>query len=181
MLEKINLRLRIYVVLSTLVFITIAGGLVMIWYTYRIEGLLNSIIDKNMARFQITTEMAAALVNQKGFVTYYFLDGNPDWLRQLEKYRRIFRDKSEEALSLTENPEQETAIALIQSEYEKYITAKDAVIDLYKTGKRETGASLHKEVRHSFLPFCAYANNIKRFRTKASGRPTATFVQKPPI
>jgi len=167
MLAKINLRLRIYIVLSALVFITIAGGLVMIWYTYRIEGLLNSIIDKNMARFQTTTEMAAALVNQKGFVTYYFLDGDPDWLRQLEKYRQVFRTKAEEALSLTENPEQAEAIALIESEYEKYITAKDAVIELYKIGKRETGASLHKEVRHSFFTILRLCEQYKTIQDKS--------------
>ena len=33
--------------------------------------------------------METALVNQKGFVSYYFLDGNPDWLIELGEYKAV--------------------------------------------------------------------------------------------
>ena len=52
MWKGITLRGRIYTILTALVFITLMGGLVMIWYTYRMEGLLTSIIDKNLAAYQ---------------------------------------------------------------------------------------------------------------------------------
>ena len=74
-------------ILALLLFITLSGGLVMVWYTYRIEGLFTNILDRNIAGFQVAVELETALVNQKGFVTYFFLDGDPDWLRQLGEYR----------------------------------------------------------------------------------------------
>ena len=89
----ISLRTRIYLLLTSLVLVTIMGGLVMVWYTYRMEGLLTNIISKNMATFYAAEGLEIALVNQKGFVSYYFLDGDPDWLRQLGEYRQVFKER----------------------------------------------------------------------------------------
>ena len=69
MWKQVSLRVRIYLVLITLVMITVLGGLVMVWYTYRMEGLLTDIIDKNVAGFQTAEALETALINQKGFVT----------------------------------------------------------------------------------------------------------------
>lgn len=99
MWNKINLRTRIYVILTALVCITMVGGFVMVWYTYRMQSLLNHMIDKNVAAFQAAEALEIALVNQKGFVSYYFLDGDPDWLRQLGEYRQIFRERLNDARS----------------------------------------------------------------------------------
>ena len=84
------LRTRIFLVISALVGITIMGGLVMIWYTQRIEGVLNTIIDRHIAAYESASALEVALVQQKGYLTYYFQDGNPDWLRQMSQYRELF-------------------------------------------------------------------------------------------
>ena len=146
-----GLRIRIYVLLTALVLITLLGGVIMVWYTYRMEGLLTEIIDENVAAFQAAEALETALVNQKGFVTYYFLDGDPDWLRQLEEYRQIFKKRLKEVHDLAENEGQKKAIDRIESEYNEYITSKDQVIGLYKAGERETGSRLHKKVRNHFF------------------------------
>ena len=151
MWRTISLRIRIYTILALLVFITFAGGLVMVWYTYRIEDLLSYIVDRNTAAFQVAVGLETALVNQKGFVSYYFLDGDPDWLRQLGEYRQIFKERLKEAHHLTETDEQREALKGLESEYERYIDLKDQVIDYYKVGKRDVGALLHKEARDYFF------------------------------
>ncbi len=151
MWTKISLRLRIYLILITLVLITLAGGLVMVWYTYQMQGLLTHIIDKNVAAFQASASLENALVNQKGFVSYYYLDGDPDWLRQLGEYRQIFKERLKDVHSLIETEEQEEAVNFIESDYNNYITIKDQVIEHYKSGEREVGARLHREVRDRFF------------------------------
>ena len=87
------LHSRVFIALGTLVSITIVGAVVMIWYTYKMEDLLATMIDNNLSAFEAAEELEIALINQKGFVTYYFQDGNPDWLRQLGEYREIFRNR----------------------------------------------------------------------------------------
>ena len=89
----ISLRTRIYLILVGLVLITLMGGIVMTSYTYRMETLLNSIISKYLSAFQTAEALEIALVNQKGFVSYYFIDADPDWLRQLGEYRQIFKER----------------------------------------------------------------------------------------
>ena len=151
MWKRINLRIRIYLILAALIFITSSGGLVMVWYTYRSEGLFTYIIDKNMAAFHVAQALETALVNQKGFVSYFFLDGDPDWLRQLGEYRQIFRERLKEAHDLLENETQRDALQRLELEYNKYIELKDQVIAYYKAGERDLGSELHKEARFHFF------------------------------
>ena len=118
----LNLRARIYSILTLLVFITLAGALIMVWYTYRMEGLMKDIVEENLAALQTAEALETALVNQKGFVSYYFLDGDPEWLRRLGEYRQIFKERLTEAGALVRAGRQAEAIKAIGSEYRKYIT-----------------------------------------------------------
>jgi signal transduction histidine kinase len=130
------------------------------------EGILTSIIDKNIAAFQTAEALETALVNQKGFVSYYFMDGNPDWLRQLGKYRQIFKERLNEAYSFVENKQQKEVINQIKFEYEFYITSKDRVIVHYKAGERDAGAKLHQEVRKHFFKILDLCEEYKSIHTK---------------
>ncbi len=161
----LNLRARIYLLLTAMVLVTIMGGLVMVWYTYRMEGLLNDIISKNMETLYSAEGLEIALVNQKGFVSYYFLDSDPDWLRQLGEYRQIFKERLEKTRTLANTKLQKEAVARIEAEYGRYILIKDQVILHYKQGNRETGANLHIEARNRFfniLHMCEAYKNIHK-------------------
>ena len=82
------------------------GALVMVGYTYRMEGLLTQIIDKDMVGLQTAQSLETALVNQKGFASYYLLDGNPNWIMQMEEHRHIFEDKLEKTKHLATTAEE---------------------------------------------------------------------------
>ncbi len=165
MWSHISLRVRIYTILAALVFITFAGGVVMVWYTYRMEGLLTSVIAKNLAAFQAAAALEAALVKQKGFVSYYFLDGDPDWLRQLGEYRQIFRERLKVAYSLAENERQKAALRSIEVEYTEYISTKNRVIAFYKAGRQKIGARLHGEVRDQFFGILSFCEEFKKIHS----------------
>ncbi len=175
MWKRISLRVRIYLMLFCLVFIPFAGGMAMVWYTYRIEVLFSYIVDRNMAAFQVAEELETALINQKGFVSYYFLDGDPDWLKQLGQYRQIFSERIRSADVLIEAESQQEILNNIRSEYSKYIILKDQVIELYKAGDRDRGRELHKVVRDHFfntLKFCEqfkaiYTNRVQLLRDES--------------
>lgn len=159
---RLSLRRRIYAILAALAVITVSGGMVMVWYTYRIEGLISNIILQDLAGFRVATALETALVNQKGFVSYYYLDGDPDWLRRLGEHRQVFRERLREAESLSETPSQKEAIARLRSEYEAYIRIKDQVIDYYKNGQREALAGLHPEARDLFFRIVDRCEDYKR-------------------
>lgn len=166
MKSTLPLRTRLFLVMTALVGITVVGGVVMIWATYRMEDVLDTIIERDVAAYQAAVALQTALVNQKGFVTYYFLDGNPDWLRQLGEYRQIFRMRLNEALSTAENSEQRKILDQIEKEYERYTAAKDQIIAFYKSGFRERGAELHQNARENFSVLLDLCESYKLLHTR---------------
>jgi signal transduction histidine kinase len=165
---KVNLPLRgrIFLVMSALVSITVMGGLLMIWYTHRIESVLTTIIEKNIAAFESAHGLEMALVHQKGYLTYYFQDGNPEWLSQLGEYRQLFSTQLQEAYRLAQNGDQRQALREIEEEYARYIQGKDRVIAYYKAGERAKGADLHQEVRKRFFTLMNLSEKYKEIHAQ---------------
>ncbi|NVM20203.1 MAG: MCP four helix bundle domain-containing protein, partial [Desulfobacterales bacterium] len=174
MWKRISLRVRLFLILAALVLITLAGGSVMMWYTYQMDCLVEGLIEMDLATLQAAEALENALVNQKGFVSYYFLDGNPDWLKKLGKYREKFDMQLKKVRQLAHTATEREAIDQIESEYAEYIRNKDQVISLYMAGQREVGSKLHWGVRSHFFKIrelCeeykdAYARRINLARVK---------------
>ncbi len=159
---RFSLRARIYLVLIVLTAIALSSGAVMVWYTYRIQGVFNDIMDRHMAAYDTTAYLETALVNQRGFVTYYFLDGDPDWLTQMGEYRDAFREHLANAREQASGADQREALDRISDEYRAYVVLKDHVIALYKAGRRNEGAKLHTEVRQRFFEILSLCENYKK-------------------
>jgi signal transduction histidine kinase len=176
-----NLRLRIYIILSTLVLITLLGGVIMVWYTYRMEGLFTFIVRKNLVALQQAETLQTALISQRGFVSYYFLDGDPDWLGQLGEYRRIFKERLSEARELVETEQENYALHLIESEYVQYTLSKDSVIHHYQAGEADKRAQLHRDSRDHFsriIQLCEEYKNLHRDRLEQVSAESQTQAER---
>ncbi|WP_319409672.1 ATP-binding protein [uncultured Desulfosarcina sp.] len=167
MWTRISLKNRIFIHLVAIFLVTLSGAAIMVWYSYSIEGVLTAITDENLVAFQSAESLEITLVNQKGFVSYYFLDGNPDWLIQLEKYRRLFSEQLGQARVLAQSPMQKQAIDHIADEYAHYIREKDQVISYYKAGEVKFGSKLHQEVRSRFFDILQMCEEYKREHTQS--------------
>ncbi|MDA8139603.1 MAG: ATP-binding protein [Desulfobacteraceae bacterium] len=151
MWKKLNLRARIDLLLAALVVVALSGGSVMVWYTYRIQNLFAQIIDQNLACYASAAALETALVNQKGYVTYYYLDGDPTWLEKFEEQRKLFDEELRRAQHLAHKHDQVERMKQISDLYTQYIAQKTQVIEYYQTGRRAEGAELHKTVRGLFF------------------------------
>lgn len=149
--NRISLRGRTIVILVTMLSIVVIGGLVMVWYTYQLESLFSHLINRNIASLQAVEALESDLANQKGFVSYYYIDGNPDWLDQLETYRNRFKEDIKRVRACTFEGSDNEIVDRIIHEYDEYIAAKDEVIALYKDGHREAGAKYHPYVRNLYF------------------------------
>lgn len=138
----------------------------MVWYTYRMEAQLASIIEKDLKAFQKAEALASSLINQKGFVSYYFIDGDQQWLKQLGKYRQVFNERLNEAKEFAEDKVEKETVDRIKSEYALYIKNKDRVIAHYRTGDRKTGAELHKDVRDRYFEILSLCQQYKDTHTE---------------
>ncbi len=162
----LSLKNRVYLLNAVLLSITLIGAVLMVGYTYKIEKIFKDIIGKDMAIFQSAEALGTSLVNQKGFVSYYFLDNNPDWIDQLSKYRVLFNEHLIKVNSLINEPWEKKALAEIEKDYTTYVKARDKVIALYGAGDREKGFILHKEVRQSFFNILELCEAFKTFHKK---------------
>jgi len=159
----LSLKNRVYLVNAILLVITLIGAALMVLYTYKIENIFKNIISKNLAIFQSADSLGTSLVNQKGFVSYYFLDNNPDWIVQLNQYRVLFDSHLETVKSLIDEPWEKQTIAQIERDYGRYVATRDKVIQLYKAGERDQGFVLHQEVRESFFNILELCDQFKLF------------------
>jgi signal transduction histidine kinase len=150
-MKRLSLRNRIILILAALVLTTLGGGLISMWHTYRMGHLFTSVIDSAVMGLQAAEELETALVRQKGLTTYYFLDGNPDWLSQLKQLNESFHTWLKKARNSAHTDNERSILNDIESEYLRYVFARDQVIQLYQAGKREAGAQRHWEVRKQFF------------------------------
>lgn len=178
MWKRLSLRARIFLILTALVLTALGGGLVTVWHTRAMDSLLTSLIDKNVASFQAAGELETALVRQKGFPTYYFLDGNPEWLEELAKYQKDFQEWFQKARKLAYTEAMGEILNQIEAQYQHYVDSRAQVIKLYQEGKRQAGAQLHKAVRRQFVELynlcerykLIHEYTISRARTESQAR-----------
>lgn len=129
--------------------------------------MMLNIVDKELVKYQITEEMETALVNQKGFVTYFYVDMDPSWLEQLGIYRQVFRERLDE-LSLLDNTDvQRQTIEEIQASYSEYVALINQVIAYYKKGKSDQGFQLHLQARKNFFEIMKAGETYKDRQTRA--------------
>jgi len=160
-MKRLSLRSRIILILAALVLTTLGGGLISMWHTYRMGHLFTSVIDTAVMGLQAAEELETALVRQKGLTTYYFLDGNPDWLSQLEELNESFNTWLKKARNSAQTDNERSILNQIESEYLRYIFARDQVIELYQAGKREAGAQRHWDVRKQFFAIQGLCDQYK--------------------
>jgi signal transduction histidine kinase len=150
-MNRMTLRFRILLILTAMLLTTLGGGMVSMWSTQRMENLLSSVIDREVAALETVTGLQSALVMQKGLVTYFFLDGNNAWLEQLAQCHRQFLQALEKARRVTSAETGAGTLDKISSAYQGYIASRDQVIQLYQDGARDAGMALHREVRGQFF------------------------------
>lgn len=134
MLPAWSLRLKIICILSGMAATVLAGAATLFWYTYQFDRLLEAMVDREIVLYKTVHDMEMALANQKGFLTYYFVDGDSKWLQALGKYRQIFSENLERAGALPVTGEQRRDLERIAGKYREYIEVKDLAIENYKLG-----------------------------------------------
>ena len=165
--QKLKLKQRIFLILVLMVVISIGAAAAVTWYTIHIEKMLTTIIEHNMAAFANAEALENALVNQKGFVSYYFLDSDPEWLQQLNQYRQIFDQRLAEAKTLAHGPAQAEALDRIEGRYRSYVELKDKVIAQFNSGQRSASTILNQQVRLHFFDILSLCEAYKNIQTRA--------------
>jgi len=160
---RFTLRRRVLLILAGFVLITFLLGVILVGYTFRMEGLVSSITETDLSALQDAEVLENALTKQKGLVSYFILDGHPDWLRQQELWEQRFLNQ----LARIRNSPGETSRTLdeIESEYREYIAKKGRVVDLFRSGNAAEGSALNRGVQMHFEALMQLSERLKQFHT----------------
>ncbi|MBU2487761.1 MAG: MCP four helix bundle domain-containing protein [Proteobacteria bacterium] len=181
-MKRLSLRVRIFALLTLLVLVNLAGAVVTLWYAGRTQEVYARMVDRNVNALIAAQKIQADLVMQKGFVTYYFLNEDPEWLRQLDQYHRQFEKDLEQARKLAHLDGARQILNDLQSQYLRFAFTRDQVIGLYKAGKKEEGAKKHWSVRdrfHAIYDLCEQYKRLHETRIQTMGaeyKKTAFFL-----
>jgi len=163
MVAALSLRSKITCIFSVIAVIVLAGGGSLFWYTFQTDRSIGMMIDREIFLYKAVQDMELALANQKGFLTYYFLDGDEKWLSALTTYRQMFSESLERATSLNLAKENREAMDNIAEKYRDYIAAKDQVIENYKRGIHpDTISASHEKQRDAFFQLLALCEEFSR-------------------
>ncbi|WP_232367198.1 sensor histidine kinase [Desulfocicer vacuolatum] len=160
---QLSLKNRVYLLNAILLCITLIGAMLMIWYTYKTEKIFREIVDRNVVIFQSAEALSTSLVNQKGFISYYLLDGDPAWIGELKQYMSLFEEHLATVKSLVQEKWEKDAVAQIQAEYDYCVMTKNKVIELYDAGKTQKGARLHKDAKAHFARIFELCDQFNSF------------------
>ncbi|MGP8196623.1 MAG: ATP-binding protein [Syntrophobacteraceae bacterium] len=150
MLNRLSLRIKIMFAICALVAIAMLGGSTTIWMVHRMNSAVSSVISYKVAALNVSQELESSLAMQRGLLSYYYIDGNSEWLAQLDQHRLEFQNWLKKAREFADSDRERELLNDIESRYIRYSNLRERVIELYKAGKREEGYALHKEVRSPF-------------------------------
>ena len=175
----LSLRAKITCIFSVIAGIVLAGGASLFWYSYQADSSIRVMVEKELFLYKAAQDMELALANQKGFLTYYFVDGDEKWLAALTTYRRIFSQAMERAVSLNLAPENRKRLEVIAASYSDYIAAKDLAIVNYGRGIHPDSISTtHAKQRDAFFHLLALCEEFRQVKWQDIQRAEAAGVER---
>ncbi|WP_428567652.1 MAG: ATP-binding protein [Solidesulfovibrio sp. DCME] len=172
-LAHMGLRTRVYLLLGGLLLVNMAGPVIMVWYAAMARDLYTATADKDLAALTAAHELENALLNQKGYATYFYLSQDQTWLVKLDESRRTFQLWLERLREQVEAPEAVALLDGIEAAYKDYAEAKDNVIRLYQQGRVEAAKGQHWAVREDFdglRELCERFKDFFRARMRETGQ-----------
>ncbi|MFZ2938249.1 MAG: ATP-binding protein [Candidatus Omnitrophota bacterium] len=126
--HRITLGLLVMAVL-----LIIVGALAFIT-TKDVQGVSRSIMKENVSSLKAAEELELALLNQKGIVASYFLDGNSTWFRTLEDRKKDFDSWFKKAQEVALTDHEKKILQDVSVLYKTYDRQRNKAIQLYRSG-----------------------------------------------
>ncbi|MBI3990781.1 MAG: MCP four helix bundle domain-containing protein [Candidatus Omnitrophica bacterium] len=119
--------------------------------TRNMQKVFVNTMRDNVSSLKAAEELELALLSQRGFLSNYFLDGNPIWLKKLEGKKANFQDWLNKASIVALTPPEKTIIKEINLLYKRYESERYRAKKLYESGNlRGAKNILQKDMWETF-------------------------------
>src|SRR3990167_5313137 len=129
---KFTFSRRIIAGFAIMAILSVLIGYLAFITTGNLQKISSAIMKENVSSLKAAEELEIALLNQKGLVSNYLLDGNIAWLKTLEEKKKDFDIwfKNAQSVALTES--EKRILRDIFNMYKIYDSQRNRVIKLYQ-------------------------------------------------
>ncbi len=135
---RLSLASKISIAIVGVLALSVLSSSVAIRSAYRFEAIQETLVAVSLESVQAAEELEIALLEQRGNVASYILDGgNPQWLEQLDQYRSEFDVWLDRAHRVARSDEERQILMQLEDVQEAYVQKRDGVIKLFDAGEKE--------------------------------------------
>jgi signal transduction histidine kinase len=133
-----SLATKISLVLVGVLVLAVLSSVVSILSAYRFEAFQKTLVDDNLASIRASEELEIALLEQRGYVSSYILDGgNKIWLRELAEHRDTFGYWLQQARETARAEPEMEMLDRLETLERAYDNKRNEVVVLFDAGKEE--------------------------------------------
>lgn len=131
---KFTFSHRITLGLLVMAALLVIVGVLAFITTKDVQGVSRAIMKENVSSLKAAEELELALLNQKGMVASYFLDGNSSWLKTLEERKKDFDSWFQKAQDVALTGNEKKILHDVSALYKTYDRQRNKAIRLYQSG-----------------------------------------------
>ncbi len=167
MLASLSLRTKLASIFWAMFFMVLIFISGIVWNTHLVTTMLSEVMQKDLILYEKAREMELALANQKGYLTYYFVDGDKKWIDSLTAYQKMFRQDLDKARAQDLDEEQQRRLIQIEQAYQHYQAAKDEAIQQYRLYSNPEIISVsHENQRRLFFSLLEYCKSFSLYQSE---------------
>lgn len=134
---KMTLGVKIYAaLLGTLVLAVFSATIAAVSGVHS-RNTLETIVSDGLLSLRAVAELEISLLEQRGFVSSYMLDGDHAWIEDLERREPVFTKWLHAVRKLPRTPEERQTLAQLDSVFTEYARARSDVVRHYSAGRTE--------------------------------------------
>jgi signal transduction histidine kinase len=128
------------------------SSLIALLSSWQLRSLMEHTLTENLSSVRAAEELEISLLEQRGFVSSYLLDGGDRrWLEKLGQRKRGFDRWLARAYETARTAEEREILATLEEVYRSYDAQRDRVVELYDRGEEgEAKAVFLEEVNRLY-------------------------------
>jgi signal transduction histidine kinase len=173
---RVTLAAKVTIVLLVAVGLAITTSVVGFVAARHAVQTMEAVIEKNVGHMRAVSALQVALLEQRGFVSSYVLDGDRKWLEELAAKEPAFRDQLEQIQSLARTAPEKEAAEKMRMVFDEHDALLDRALALCDEGRREEAwAVVSPEIKRSWDGFSGLCDDIVRIDYAAADSAVADW------
>lgn len=148
---KLRISSKMFAGFLVMAVLLLAGGLVTIFYTYRLQNVTTKLLAENLSSLTVAQELEVALFRMRGLASNYMLNEDPHWLTILDERKKEWQAWMYKAKETARTPQENVILQNISLLFTNYAQDIQTAIALHQGGKsKEAKAQLFHASREVF-------------------------------